>query len=372
MMSTGSQTGTGAETVAKQREGESGGERTAILLFNLGGPDGPESVEPFLRNLFSDPAILRVPGLVRAFLARLISRRRAPIAREIYRELGGGSPIVANTEVQARALERALADLGSVRAFLAMRYWHPRAEAALREAIDWRPTRLLLLPLYPQFSTTTSDSSLKEWRALAARTPLGALPSHTVCCYPQEPGFVAELAGRIAPLLRAAAAEGRPRLLLSAHGLPKKIVAAGDPYRWQVERTAAALTAALAPEFGADLDALVCYQSRVGPLEWIGPSTQAEVERAGRDRVPLVLAPIAFVSEHSETLVELDVELAKVARDSGVPSYRRAPTVDAGQAFIAGLARLARDALARGPGLAPDGGRRLCPAACGGCPCKET
>ena len=133
---------------------------------------------------------------------------------------------------------------------------------------------------------------------------------------------------------------------------------------------AAAVVAALADEFPG-LDAVVCYQSRVGPLEWIGPATQDEVERAGRDRVPLVLAPIAFVSEHSETLVELDLELAKVAREAGVPSYRRAPTVDAGADFIAGLARLARDALARGPGLAPDGGRRLCPAGFGGCPCRE-
>jgi ferrochelatase len=347
-----------------------GGERTAIVLFNLGGPDGPAAVEPFLRNLFRDPAILRVPGPVRACLSWLIARRRAPVARAIYAQLGGGSPILPNTESQARALEAALGGGDAVRCFIAMRYWHPRAEAAAAAVAAWRPTRLVLLPLYPQFSTTTTASSLAEWDRVAGAAGLAGLPSHRLCCYPEEPGFIAELAARLAPHLDAARASGRPvRLLLSAHGLPKKIVAAGDPYQWQVERTAAALEAKLAQP---DLDLAVCYQSRVGPLEWIGPSTESEVRRAGADGVALVLAPVAFVSEHSETLVELDRELRHVAEQCGVASYHRAPTVDAGAAFIAGLARLVRDALARGPVLAPDGGRRRCPASWAGCPCKES
>ena len=352
-----------------------GGERTAIVLFNLGGPDGPAAVEPFLRNLFRDPAILRVPGPVRAFLAWLIARRRAPVAREIYAQLGGGSPILPNTEAQARALETALAGDGTFKCFIAMRYWHPRAAASAATVAAWKPTRLLLLPLYPQFSTTTTASSLAEWDRVAGPAGLAGLPSHRLCCYPDEPGFVAELAARLAPHLEAARASGRPlRLLLSAHGLPKKIVAAGDPYQWQVERTAAAVKARLLASGLAqsDLDLVVCYQSRVGPLEWIGPSTESEVRRAGADKVALVVAPVAFVSEHSETLVELDRELRHVAEQAGVASYHRAPTVDAGAAFIAGLARLVRDALARGPLLAPDGGRRLCPASWGGCPCKES
>jgi len=345
-------------------------ERTAIVLFNLGGPDGPAAVEPFLRNLFRDPAILRVPGPLRLFLSWLIARRRAPVAREIYAQLGGGSPILPNTEAQARALEAALAGDGEAKCFIAMRYWHPRAAAAAAAVAAWKPTRLVLLPLYPQFSTTTSASSLAEWEREAAGAGLAGLPTHRVCCYPEEPGFIAELAARLEPHLTAAAASGRPvRLLLSAHGLPKKIVAAGDPYQWQVERTAAALRARLARP---GLELVVCYQSRVGPLEWIGPSTESEVRRAGADQVALVVAPVAFVSEHSETLVELDQELRHVAEQAGVASYHRAPTVDTGAAFIAGLARLVRQALARGPGLAPDGGRRLCPASWSGCPCRET
>jgi protoporphyrin/coproporphyrin ferrochelatase len=320
-------------------------ERTAIVLFNLGGPDRPEAVEPFLRNLFSDPAILRVPGPLRWLLARLISKRRAPIAQKIYAELGGGSPILPNTEAQATALQAALNEIGERRVFIAMRYWHPRAAAVAREVAAWKPTRIVLLPLYPQFSTTTTQSSFEEWAREAAAAGL-AVPTRSIRAYADEPGFVAALAQAIRPKLAAARAAGRPRLLLSAHGLPKKIVAAGDPYQREVEKTAAALRRALADE--PDLDAVVCYQSRVGPLEWIGPSTQSEVERAGRDRVPVVMAPIAFVSEHSETLVELDVELRHVAEAAGVPLYLRVPTVDVSPEFIGGLARLVRAALKGG------------------------
>jgi len=323
-------------------------ERTAIVLFNLGGPDRPEAVEPFLRNLFSDPAILRVPGFVRWFLARLIAKRRAPVAQKIYAELGGGSPILPNTRRQAEALDAVLADIGERRLFVAMRYWHPRAEATAREVAAWRPTRVVLLPLYPQFSTTTTQSSFDEWEVSAASAGLSGLTVHRIEAYPDEPGFIAELAGLIRPQLVEASAAGRPRLLLSAHGLPKKIVAAGDPYQRQVEETASALRQALAA--APDHEAVICYQSRVGPLEWIGPATQAEVERAGRDRVPVVMAPIAFVSEHSETLVELDIELRHVAEAAGVPLYLRTPTVSAGAAFIDGLARLIRGALAAGRG----------------------
>ncbi len=317
--------------------------RTAIVLFNLGGPDSQEAVKPFLRNLFSDPAIIRVPGPFRWFLAWLISTRRAPVARAIYQELGGGSPILPNTEAQARALEAALVDLGPVKAFIAMRYWHPRAEAAQRAVLAWKPDRVVLLPLYPQFSTTTTGSSLAEWDQFAASSSLKALPTRRILDYPAEAGFIEELAARTVPHLAAARASGRPvRILLSAHGLPKKIVDAGDPYQKQVEETAAALRARL--QLTVD-EAIVCYQSRVGPLEWIGPSTESEVRRAGADRVALVLVPVAFVSEHSETLVELDSELRHVAEQTGVASYHRVPTVDAGPAFIEGLARLVRTSL---------------------------
>lgn len=340
--------------------------RTAILLFNLGGPDSLEAVQPFLQNLFSDPAIIRLPWPLRMLLAKLISSRRAPIAREIYGQIGGASPILPNTLAQAEALQACLDDLGDVQIFPIMRYWHPRAKEVARKVAAAKPDRLVLLPLYPQFSTTTSGSSLQEWEKEAKAVGLADVPAHSVCCYPDAPGFVAEAARLIAPRLEEAAAVGKPRLLLSAHGLPEKIVEAGDPYQWQVERTAAAIRQALAIE---DLDLVVCYQSRVGPLKWIGPATIDEIRRAGRDKKPLVLAPIAFVSEHSETLVELDIELAEEAEASGVPVYLRVPTVDAGATFIQGLANLVRSAIARGPVLSSMTGSRICAARWSGCPC---
>lgn len=346
--------------------------KVAVVLFNLGGPDGPAAVQPFLFNLFNDPAIIGAPGPIRWLLAKFISTRRAPVAREIYEHLGGGSPLLANTEAQAKALEAALNGTqaeATVRVFICMRYWHPMSDAVVRDVKAFAPDRIVLLPLYPQFSTTTSRSSVRDWQAAAARVGLSA-ETRTLCCYPTEDGFVEEAARRVAEGLREAAATGRPRLLFSAHGLPKKIVAKGDPYQWQVEQSAAAVVARLHAMGLSDDDFewLVCYQSRVGPLEWIGPSTDEEIERAGGEGVPLVVVPIAFVSEHSETLVELDIEYRKLAEEAGVPAYVRVPTVADGAAFVQGLARLVQQALGDTSALVSQDGGRLCPAACGQCP----
>lgn len=338
--------------------------KLAVVLFNLGGPDRLEAVEPFLANLFSDPAIISLPGFIRKPLARLIARRRGPLARKIYAELGGGSPLLPNTQAQARALEQALATRGrEARCFIAMRYWNPRAEEAATAVRAYAPDEIVLLPLYPQFSTTTTGSSLADWRAAADKTGVRA-PARILCCYPDEDGFAAALAELIRPAL--AEAGPRARLLLSAHGLPEKIVKAGDPYPLQIERSAAAVVARLKQP---GLDWRVSYQSRVGPLKWIGPATDAEIIRAGRDRVPLVVAPIAFVSEHSETLVELDIEYRKLADKHGVPRYLRVPTVGTAPQFIDALAGLVERALTREIGLASGPGLRVCPPASSGCPC---
>lgn len=338
--------------------------RIAVVLFNLGGPDRPEAVRPFLFNLFNDPAIIGAPGPIRWLLAKVISARRAPVAREIYEHLGGGSPLLANTEAQARALEAALTDLGDVRAFIAMRYWHPLTEQTVSDVLAYGPDQVVLLPLYPQFSVTTTGSSLAAWER-AARTAGLQAESSAVCCYPMESGFVEAVAERIRPALQEAKAYGRPRLLFSAHGLPKKIVKAGDPYQWQVEQSAAAVARALDT---VELDWVICYQSRVGPLEWIGPATEAEIVRAGQDKVPIVLVPIAFVSEHSETLVELDIEYRTLAEESGVPAYLRVETVGTGSRFIAGLAGLVRRSLADDRALCSQDGARICPGRWGRCP----
>ena len=349
--------------------------KTAIVLFNLGGPDRPEAVRPFLFNLFNDPAIIGLPQPFRWCLAQLISRRRAPVAQEIYAHLGGGSPLLPNTEAQAEALTRALQgdpDLGEVKVFIAMRYWHPMSDAAAAAVRDFGPDRVLLLPLYPQFSTTTTGSSAKDWFRAAAAAGLRA-PTRVLCCYPQEPGFVAETVERLLTVLEQVQAGERPRILFSAHGLPKKIVAAGDPYQWQVERSTEAVVAAVQARLGsnAELDWQVCYQSRVGPLEWIGPATEDEIRRAGAEGRGVVLVPIAFVSEHSETLVELDIEYRELAEECGVPLYLRVPTVGAGGAFIEGLAGLARQALSGAEsGTAPAAGPAICPPEAGRCACR--
>ncbi|MBI1206180.1 MAG: ferrochelatase [Azospirillum sp.] len=338
-------------------------DRTAVVLFNLGGPDSLAAVRPFLFNLFNDPAIIRLPRLPRWLLAQLISGRRAPIAREIYAQIGGASPLLANTLDQAVALKQALVAAGEVEVFIAMRYWHPMAEDTAAAVAAFAPDRVLLLPLYPQWSTTTTASSLAAWRTAARRAGITA-PSSVVCCYPTNSGLIDAMAALIKPELDVASAYGRPRLLLSAHGLPKRVVAAGDPYQWQCEQTVAALVNRLGhPE----LDWVGCYQSRVGPLEWIGPSTDQEISRAGRDRVPVVIAPIAFVSEHSETLVEIEIEYRHLAQAQGVPYFGRVPAVGTAATFIAGLAGLVRDTLGNAAPMRSGCASRFCPAEFSGC-----
>lgn len=329
--------------------------RTAIVLFNLGGPDSSAAVKPFLFNLFYDKAIIRLPNPLRWILARLIAKSRAPRTRQIYAQIGNASPLRPNTRAQAEALRNALGE--GYRVFFAMRYWHPRATATAAEVKAWRPDEVVMLSLYPQFSTTTTQSSFEDWRAAARRVELKA-PTRAICCYPTEPSFIAALARGIAVELGRAPAGGTPRVLLSAHGLPRRIIEAGDPYQWQVEATAAAIRAKLNRP---DVEMRVAYQSRVGPLPWLTPTTEHEIRQAGSEKRGLVVAPIAFVSEHSETLVELDMDYRKLARAAGVPFYLRAPTVGVSGEFIAGLARLVRAAPASGEGL------RRCPEGFGGC-----
>jgi ferrochelatase len=317
--------------------------RTAVVLMNLGGPDTLAAVQPFLCNLFSDPAIIRLPAALRLPLACLVAWRRARVARDIYRRMGGGSPLLVNTEAQARALEAALGP--GHRCFVAMRYWPPTSGETARDVANWAPDEIVCLPLYPQFSTTTTASSLAAWRNAAVAHGVAPL-TRVVCCYPSDKGFIEAVAGLIRPFLDAAAGERKPpRLLLTAHGLPQKIVHAGDPYPGQVQSTAAAVIAALDRP---GIDWQVCYQSRVGPLKWIGPATDDEIRRGGRDGVPLVVVPISFVSEHSETLVELDLDYRKLAEVSGVPRYDRVPTVGVEPSFIRGLASLVRRARSHG------------------------
>jgi ferrochelatase len=330
------------------------GRRIAVVLFNLGGPDDAASVKPFLFNLFSDPAIIGLPSILRNAVARLISSRREAPAQANYAmmDAGGGSPLLAETRKQAQALETLLGAILSgdeVRTFISMRYWHPLTEETAIDVAAYGPDEVILLPLYPQFSTTTTESSLKAW----SETYGGSGRTRAVCCYPQGAGWIAAQVEAIRTAI-AAAGEEPVRILFSAHGIPEKLVAKGDPYQEQVEGTVAAVVAAL----GDEIDHVLCYQSRVGPMKWLGPSTPEGIAQAGTDGVGVIVVPVAFVSEHIETLVELDIEYGELAHSLGVAPYIRTPTVSLAEPFIALLAEAVTGALSRpseGPAAAPCG-----------------
>ena len=345
--------------------------KTAVILFNLGGPDSQKAVRPFLFNLFNDPAILTLPNPFRWLLARLISSRRAGKARGIYQQMGGKSPILDLTLAQADALEKKLnlpraigKEAPEYKVFVAMRYWHPMSDVVVKNVKNYGPDRIILLPLYPQFSTTTTASSFKEWKKQAAAAGLSA-PTSEICCYPADLGFVAGHVKHIKDSYWKASEFGKPRVLFSAHGLPEKVIAGGDPYQWQVEQSVAGIRQILAID---ELDSAICYQSRVGPLKWIGPSTEEEIARAGKDGVPVVVVPVAFVSEHSETLVELDIEYRHLAEESGVPSYWRVPALGTEPLFIETLADLCTKSALEG--TASFNKERYCLRNFEKCPCQ--
>ena len=341
--------------------------KVAVVLFNLGGPDRPEAIRPFLLNLFRDPAIITAPWPIRALIARRIVRARLAPATAAYEKIGGRSPLLAQTERQGKLLEAALPEL-SARAFIAMRYWHPLSRETARAVVAWNPDEIILLPLYPHFSTTTTGSSLADWREAAAAAGL-AKPTRTICCWYADRAFVDSLAaivGREIAAARGALGPGIPlRLLFSAHGLPERVVRAGDPYRMQIEATATAALAALGPDAP---ESRVCFQSRATPEPWLAPSTDEEVRTAGADGTALLVVPIAFVSEHSETLVELDIDYRELAAKAGVPAYFRAPTPALEPLFIAALAGLVRAARSSPPGLCVLSGSGACGPAHPACP----
>ena len=334
------------------------GRRIAVVLFNLGGPNGPKAVQPFLENLFSDPAIIKAPWLVRKPLAVLISRTRAKAAIANYAMMGGGSPILPQTQAQMRALEAELLARwpgAIVEVFIAMRYWRPFTETTAKAVAAFAPDEIILAPLYPQYSTTTTASSLKAWR----ENYRGPGPSRAICCWYDNDGLIEAHADHIRQTWEAA---GKPkaRLLFSAHGLPQQVVDRGDPYQWQIEATCAKVAARL----GEGWDWKICYQSRVGPMKWLGPSTPEAITEAAHEGLGILITPIAFVSEHIETLVELDRDYAELADRLGVRVYLRAPAPGTHPAFIRGLADAVERSFA-GSRDSPDGA--ACPAGLSGC-----
>jgi ferrochelatase len=341
--------------------------KTAIVLFNLGGPDAPESIRKFRLNLFSDPAIIRAPIFIRFWLSRLLAASGAKTSEKNYAFIGGKSPLLAITQTQATALQNRLTDIGA-KCFVAMRYWHPFAAETIAEVAAFAPDQILLLPLYPQFSTTTTGSSLNNWREQAAKAGLVA-PTTTICCYYEDPAYISSIANLVRAGITDARAKMPPgsklRLLFSAHGLPERIIEKGDPYKAQIEATTAAVMAELGEP---QPDPVICYQSRATPVKWLTPSTIDAITQAAHDKTAVLLIPIAFVSDHIETLVELDIENAELAHRLGVPFYFRAAVPNDNLAFIDALAALAKSALTRGPGLTSFTTGRACNARHKNCP----
>ena len=344
--------------------------KRAIILFNLGGPDNQRAVRPFLFNLFNDPAIIALPSLARWVLAQLISRLRLRKARAIFARIGGKSPLLELTQAQARTLEARLnaerAGGADYRVFIAMRYWHPLTDETVEEVKAYAPDHVVLLPLYPQFSTTTTASSLAAWNEAWFWRGTD-VPVTSVCCYPDAPGLIAAHAALLKTELAKAREHGPVRVLFSAHGLPTKVIAGGDPYDWQVSRTATALAHAVGL---TQKDWAICYQSRVGLLEWIGPPIEEELKRAADDGLGVIVLPIAFVSEHSETLVELDMDYRARAAEMGIKFYARVPALGTHPSFIDELAELALEAFDHDGTLMSEAGTRLCPGRCTACPHK--
>ena len=310
--------------------------KKAVILFNLGGPDKLDSVKPFLFNLFNDPAILDLPKILRYPLAKLISNRRAPIARKIYEELGGSSPILKLTEEQSAQLEKTLNSSQSqnqFKTFIVMRCWHPRASETIQKLKLFDPDEVILLPLYPQYSASTSGSSIKEWHQ-ACNFENFHVKTSTICCYPTDDHFINTHINLIEEKIKNLK---NFILIFSAHGLPERNIKKGDPYQWQVEQTVDKIVKKMNIE---ELNYILSYQSRVGPLKWIGPSTDSviiENSKLGKD---LVIVPIAFVSEHSETLVELDIEYKKLADENGCKNYVRVPALGINENFIKAMNNL--------------------------------
>lgn len=320
--------------------------KTAVILFNLGGPDKLESVEPFLFNLFNDKAIIGLPQPFRFLLAKFISKRRVKKAQKIYQQIGGKSPLLETTIAQAHALEKELSFSGNFKVFVAMRYFHPFSEEVIKKVKEYDPNQVILLPLYPQFSSTTSESSIQDFLKKSF-SDLKKATIKIVCCYPSEPEFIRSHSILIKQTIAKAYENNLSdfRFLFSAHGLPQKLINEGDPYVFQVEETMKKIVQNMVEMFEKpenEIDFKVCYQSKVGPLEWTGPSLDQEIKKVALDKKIPVIIPVAFVSDHSETLVELDIDYKNMAQKLGIKDYLRVPALNIESHFIKSLVQICK------------------------------
>jgi protoporphyrin/coproporphyrin ferrochelatase len=321
--------------------------KIAVVLFQLGGPDSIAAVEPFLYNLFCDPDIINFPGsfLARKPLAKLISTTRSKAATQRYAAIGGGSPIRRLTEQQARSLEVALRPHISARAIVAMRYWHPDTSEAIAalESADF--DELVLLPLYPHYSFATTGSSLKEWNRLYKPK----VPVQLIDHFFDHPDYIAGVVERINSVLQQLPNPEEVHLVFSAHGLPMALVEKGDPYPQHIEATVR-----LVREMGSWRNPyILCFQSRVGPQKWLTPSLVGTIEQMAREGKRRVLViPISFLTEHIETLHEINIEAREQAESLGIHEFHMMPALNDSPLLIRALADLVLRAVGRRSGVA--------------------
>ncbi|MBT66785.1 MAG: ferrochelatase [Synechococcus sp. NP17] len=319
--------------------------RVGILLLNLGGPERIQDVGPFLYNLFADPEIIRLPNpILQKPLAWLISTLRSSKSQKAYRSIGGGSPLRRITEQQARELQSLLRQRGvDATSYVAMRYWHPFTESAVADIKADGIDEVVVLPLYPHFSISTSGSSFRELQRLRQMDErFEALPLRCIRSWYDHPGYVRSMAELIAEQVLASDDVQKAHIFFSAHGVPKSYVEdAGDPYQQEIQACTALIMAEVEAIVGHSNPHTLAYQSRVGPVEWLKPYTEEALEELGKAKTQdLVVVPISFVSEHIETLEEIDIEYRELATESGVVNFRRVRALDTYPPFIAGLADL--------------------------------
>jgi len=321
-------------------------DRVGVLLLNLGGPDKLEDVGPFLYNLFSDPEIIRLPfSWLQKPLAWLIASRRTEKSQENYKQIGGGSPLRRITEAQGEALKQQLQALGQeANIYVGMRYWHPYTEEAIAQLTQDNIEHLVILPLYPQFSISTSGSSFRLLDKLWREDPkLQRIEYKVIPSWYKEPSYLQAMAELVAQELDEFPNPDSVHVFFSAHGVPKNYVEeAGDPYQQEIEEC----TALIMQTLNRPNEHTLAYQSRVGPVEWLQPYTDDALKELGAKGVKdLVVVPISFVSEHIETLQEIDIEYRELAEESGIENFRRVPAPNTHPLFIKALADLVLDAL---------------------------
>jgi len=311
---------------------------TAILLINLGGPDSLDSVRPFLCNLFSDPDIMGQNRLLLKPLAWFISRKRSPAVQKYYTLIGGKSPLLELTRQQGDALNKALVPHGRFKVFVAMRYWHPMIEEVVKEILTSPVQQVIVLPLYPHYSATTTGSSLNEFNRVWQRLETDKITVSPIREWCDHPAYIRAMCDTVQQCADSHKLELRDiAVVFSAHGIPLKFIEQGDPYARQIERS----VGLIAGQLGLRGNYHLCYQSRVGRLEWLGPSTEELLKELAAKKVrDIMLVPISFVSDHLETLYEMDILYREKAIEYGIPNFYRAPALNNSPFLIEALKEL--------------------------------